>query len=369
MGLFKSLFGNASPSQDNSTTLADLAVAERLPAGPINAYATVADAPAPDFPHRPFGTRDRSDPELLPHLQGFAGYVFNPAQRQPRQSEWALLNHALRTQRHFSFEMEATALPALADWARRANAVLFLADGTVRDPELRTLFDLAGGDEDGRLPYPADAEARRQRSRAQAEAQFGLRSPDSLPPVIGVNEVVFRPAVEVAARASALMAVAVRAEGQNEGNPLAPEMILERIPLAEAALSPRERAFLFDEAPDGQEVANSLWRYEALTTLLWALDEIDTQPALSGICDVPLVAGLMVRRGAALAHGAQLRNAGEILDALDLSFRLHWSVVDARQKGSEIDGLVPGVVSERHHALNWLVRHHDAEWDDVQTPT
>ena len=368
MGLFKSLFGNPSPRHDSSTTQTDLALAERLPAGPINAYATVADAPAPDFPHRPFGTRDRSDPELLPHLQGFAGYVFNPAQRQPRQSEWALLNHALRTQRHFSFEIDVTAVPALADWARRTNAILFLADGTVRDPELRTLFD-PGGDEDGRLPYPADAEARRQRSRAHAEAEFALRSPDSLPPVIGAGEVVFRPAAEVAARASALMAVAVRAEGQNEGDPLPPEMILERIPLAEAALSPAERAFLFDDTPDGQAVANALWRYEALTALLWALDEIDTLPALSGICDVPLIAGLMVRRGAALATGARLRDPSKILDALDLTFRLHWSLVDARQKGVEIPGIVPGVIAERHYAFNWLVRHHDADWDDVQTPT
>lgn len=369
MGLFKSLFGNTSPHQDSSTSHADLALAERLPAGPINAYATVADAPPPDFPHRPFGTRDRGDPELLPHLQGFAGYIFNPAQREPRQSEWALLNHALRTRRHYSFEIDVTAVSALADWGRRANAILFLADGTVRDPELRTLFDPAGGHEDGRLLYPADAEARRQRSRAQAEAEFGLRSPDSLPPVIGASEVVFRWAAEVAERASALMAVAVRAEGQNEGNPLPPEMILERIPLAEAALSPGERAFLFDAAPDGQAVVDSLWRYEALTALLWALGEIDALPALSGICDVPLVAGRVVQRGAALADGARLRNKAEILDALDLSFRLHWSLVDARQKGIEIPGLVPGVITERHHAFNWLVRYHDADWDDVQTPT
>jgi hypothetical protein len=32
-------------------------------------------------------------------------------------------------------------------------------------------------------------------------------------------------------------------------------------------------------------------------------------------------------------------------------------------------GLDPGVIQERHHALNWLVRFEDAEWDDVDTPT
>jgi hypothetical protein len=28
-----------------------------------------------------------------------------------------------------------------------------------------------------------------------------------------------------------------------------------------------------------------------------------------------------------------------------------------------------GVLQERHHALNWLVRFEDREWDDVDTPT
>jgi hypothetical protein len=28
-----------------------------------------------------------------------------------------------------------------------------------------------------------------------------------------------------------------------------------------------------------------------------------------------------------------------------------------------------GVVAERHHAFNWLVRFADADWDDVDTPT
>ena len=31
--------------------------------------------------------------------------------------------------------------------------------------------------------------------------------------------------------------------------------------------------------------------------------------------------------------------------------------------------LDPGVVMERHHALNWLTGFHGADWDDVDTPT
>jgi hypothetical protein len=74
--------------------------------------------------------------------------------------------------------------------------------------------------------------------------------------------------------------------------------------------------------------------------------------------------------GEAVASAARLRPTGELLDALDLSFRLHWATTDARVKNAAPPaGLEPGVVAERHHALNWLVRFQDAAWDDVETPT
>ena len=68
--------------------------------------------------------------------------------------------------------------------------------------------------------------------------------------------------------------------------------------------------------------------------------------------------------------GARLRPTGEILDVLDLHYRLHWVV---RQAGVDNQGppagLEVGVVRERHFALNWLVGYGDADWDDVETPT
>jgi hypothetical protein len=74
--------------------------------------------------------------------------------------------------------------------------------------------------------------------------------------------------------------------------------------------------------------------------------------------------------GEAVVRSARLRGAGEILDALDLCYRLHWATTEARVKQTEPPaGLEPGVVAERHHALNWLVRFQDADWDDVDTPT
>jgi hypothetical protein len=60
----------------------------------------------------------------------------------------------------------------------------------------------------------------------------------------------------------------------------------------------------------------------------------------------------------------------QILDQADLIYRYHWAVVDARVKGKQPPaGLDPGIVYERHYALNWLIRYSDQEWDDISTDT
>ena len=70
------------------------------------------------------------------------------------------------------------------------------------------------------------------------------------------------------------------------------------------------------------------------------------------------------------AADAVLRPASDILDALDLHYRLHWAVRQARLDNKPVPGGIEGgVVYERHYALNWLVRFEDAEWDAVETPT
>ncbi|ATS65984.1 DUF4272 domain-containing protein [Xanthomonas citri pv. fuscans] len=47
-----------------------------------------------------------------------------------------------------------------------------------------------------------------------------------------------------------------------------------------------------------------------------------------------------------------------------------WAVRQAGRSGQPLPaGIVPGVVYERHYALNWLLHFEDAEWDEVETPT
>ena len=89
------------------------------------------------------------------------------------------------------------------------------------------------------------------------------------------------------------------------------------------------------------------------------------------ICNVPETAADIVRDGPdAIIADADLRPIDAIVDQVDLHLRLHWAAREAgRQHQEPPRGLLDSVLQERRHALNWLVRFEDADWDDVTTPT
>jgi hypothetical protein len=218
-------------------------------------------------------------------------------------------------------------------------------------------------------------EARDRQARSEEElSQFGVRTPATLPPVVSETEVVLRPASEVARRVLALFVIALRAESL-----MCPELAVSDLrakrPLAFGALTPKERLFLNDEKPDQQQITNFVWRYEACWILAWALGLVEVLCYPSETCDVDFLSkAFLATDEEALVKKAKLLPTETLLDALDLHFRLHW-LVRQREGGKPADGemggndLDPGVVLERHYALNWLVQHGGAEWDDVQTPT
>lgn len=337
----------------------------------INAYGTVRELPPLNFAHTLIGQRDRSDPELAEHLNGFLGYV-QQAGGEMTQTLYHVLRHIQRVQQHLSLEVEEDDLGGFEAWSRAANAISFLPDGTVRDAQGLRLVDPETGEPEteAKVPFPEDARKRRDR-QTQWLVNNKVRVPDTLPPVIGDCEVVFRPAAEVAQRVLALFLVAVRAESLATEDPIPVDELRSKSPFGFAALSPAEKQFLNTRAPAQQDIVNFAWRYEALFLLEWALGLVKEMPFPSKICDVPLTARLaMESNSAECVQAAQLRPAAQILDVLDLHFRIHWAVTDARLNNvpapAKLDG---GVVQERHQALNWLVQFEDKDWDDVDTPT
>lgn len=365
MNLLKRLFGrNDAGSEPEAASVESLIV---------NAYATVRDLPPMDFPHETLGRRDLSDPELAPHLEGFIGYVMSRGDGQMNATRYHVWRHLQRVRNHVSFEVVTFDLPDVEAWALAANAVLFLPDGSVRAPDMAILMS-AGGESDpsATLPYPPDAVARRARTLDRL-AGTDLTPPASMPPAIGEAEVVLKSPADVLRRALALFYVAARGQAHETGTNPIPAGSPTENPVGLAALSERETAQV--EAVPAEEGAAMTWRYEAANTLLWALGFEAAEVADSGqLIDVDALwlSVAALARDANAGATARLRPAGEILDALDRTWREHWIVRQARQKGVSSGSLNGDVIMERHVALNWLTgfqNDRDTAWDAIDTPT
>lgn len=336
----------------------------------INAYCTVRTVPPRHFPHQLLGERDRTDPQFKQHLSEFVDYVMKQAGGQMTYVAYHVMRHIQRVKRQCSFNVEDEDLDAVTEWLEQANGIAFLPDGSIRDPQGEQLLPESGADEAARVPYPLDARERKHRTDRQLSS-MGVHIVDGLPPVVGEMEVELRPDVDVAKRCLALFVAAVRAESVASLAEIPIADLENDWPLGIAALSPAERRFVYSAGPSPQDVINFAWRYECLLVLEWALGLIEDLPLATSICDVARVAKIAIDNNSAdFLHRAHLRRADEILDALDFHFRLHWAVRQARSDPANTPlGADPGVMHERHYALNWLVRFEDKDWDDIDTPT
>ncbi len=338
----------------------------------VNVYATAREVGPPPFAHELLQRRDRSDPELHEHLQGFVGYIMNGGERAMTQSLYHAMRHIERVQHHLSLTVDEQHFDALAGWSRQANAILFLPDGAVRDPSGRVLVDPETGkaEPEAMVPYPQEAIVRKLRHDAHLKSQ-GVPVASSLPPVVGETEVTLRAPAEVARRCLALLVIALRAESVNGGDPVGLGQLAKRCRPGVDALTQRERQFAAADAPPQQAVIDHVWRYEGAHLLAWALGLLPVLPPPAAVCSASsLTATVLGHDADALVRDAKLRPAAAILDALDLHLRIHWAVREAQRQGQPAPPSIdPGVVAERHYALNWLTSFEDAAWDDIDTPT
>lgn len=211
-----------------------------------------------------------------------------------------------------------------------------------------------------------ESEARKRRSEAILAAE-GVPFLAHLPMIEPLSEARFRPVGDVANRALCLAMVSLM--GESGDHALVQRLIREWD--VRSHLTPAEAAFVDSRAPSMHDRTQFSWRYEALWALVWSLSYVEDIGRPDHIVDVPALVGLIVDRGPERFRAdARLRDGGEILDVLDLTYRYHWAIVDARLYGRDAPGgLDGGVVMERHYALNWLTFYSDQEWDDVSTDT
>ena len=138
-------------------------------------------------------------------------------------------------------------------------------------------------------------------------------------------------------------------------------------------LTPIEVSFLSNAARNPQTTIDLTWRCEALFLLMWAVHLFDTLPMP---CDQTNNSEIISRFPGVdtspwpFIHDLQLRPKAELLDASDLIYRLHWATRNAQLQGESPPAeLVLGVIQEWHHAINWITRYSDQEWDSVTTDT
>ena len=401
----------------------------------VNAYSTVrADVPfqgagAPaiasrelcfDSPAQPYlktaangaGEEDEKQTlELLEHLAGFAGYAAE--QGEERFGNFnsyvlAVVQHIRSVRRHYVFEREDdfdfSHLGEFADWAREANAVFFLADGTVRNASGADLLDPAlvgsspaNGAQANSVPRHPGSEDRMRRVRGALWRQ-GYQVAPTLPPVRSEAEILLRPAEEVFNRAVALSVVATAAASVLRGEAVnfaalragaqrtfgnltkVEQAFLERVETAQESAGEATGAPTYSQ--DLQEDAYQLaWAYTASEFLAWALGLMDID--VFSFTPVDLAALRSALRGIDRenqdAAALPMRSLSEICEAFEYIYSLRWVSVEQQLETSGQAGvgqtgsaqLQPqdhSILVERHRALAWLTDPTIA-YDDVDLST
>ncbi|RXZ78995.1 DUF4272 domain-containing protein [Paenibacillaceae bacterium] len=271
---------------------------------------------------------------------------------------------------------------------RQLNGVVFRGNNELLDSEGRLLLDLDGNSEVKNFKVTAhtsflhgnkqDTESslrRRDRSEHILTEQ-AIPVNRKLPARPSEEAVSLRTVPETARRAIALCIAALKGEcvGSGESMETANAMVLQVSNQFDAAafFSPREQAFIDNEAPERDEGTAFSWGYEGFLVLLWALGYIEELEDPVSICDVPGVVTILMNAGSMseFEANARLRSKSEILDAADLIYRYNWACVDSRlHNRAAPGGLDECVVYERHRALNWLIRYQEQDWDEVSTDT
>nr|WP_315241181.1 DUF4272 domain-containing protein [uncultured Flavobacterium sp.] len=138
-------------------------------------------------------------------------------------------------------------------------------------------------------------------------------------------------------------------------------------------VTPNEKDFLAN--PTEQKKSNESWKCECIWTLMFTLNKIKDLGFPDKLCslnDIPAEEYPVApdRDPNDFINSVfETKSKSEILGLNDLYYRLDWACVDARLNGEEMTAVHPGVVYERHYALNWLINYGEADWDDVTCDT
>lgn len=212
-------------------------------------------------------------------------------------------------------------------------------------------------------------QSRKERSEALL-SKSGIKINNWLPEVEPEEETTLRSGVEIAQRVTILaMTNSVAFDNLSGEDAL---QYLRDHDLIEL-LTPLETEFL--DNPTEEKKFQESWKCEGIWVLLWALNIVNDLEFPDHLCDLNTIHAEDYPVGPGkdpndfINKNWRLRSKSEILDANDLYYRMDWACVDARLNQREMESIHPGVVYERHYALNWLINYGDQDWDDVSCDT
>jgi hypothetical protein len=335
----------------------------------------------------------RNDDPVTVNLLGMYAFVQqlpadNPALQELLLAKVATLNTEVVILAEPSFNGELRA--AIMELAQELDGIFFCENNFIFKTDVQGFWDKTGAlllDVNGHSTAtnltvniqsayfdsqesPSDTATNRKQRNIAALQEMNVKTSLDLPVIIDEHQVTLRTAAEVGQRVAILAAVNTVAFGYLDG----PEVIsyLQQHQLWNNTTE-AEKAFLQD--PQEELKTKETWKCEDIWVLLWALKKVSSLGEMDALCNLDMVPeaafpfkGPASSPAAFLAAATEIRTATEILDANDLYYRANWACVDARLKG-EKEPVHPGIVYERHYALNWLINYRNQPWDDVTCDT
>jgi hypothetical protein len=335
----------------------------------------------------------RNDDPVTVNLLGMYAFVQqlpadNPALQELLLAKVATLNTEVVILAEPSFNGELRA--AIMELAQELDGIFFCENNFIFKTDVQGFWDKTGAlllDVNGHSTAtnltvniqsayfdsqesPSDTATNRKQRNIAALQEMNVKTSLNLPVIIDEHQVTLRTAAEVGQRVAILAAVNTVAFGYLDG----PEVIsyLQQHQLWNNTTE-AEKAFLQD--PQEELKTKETWKCEDIWVLLWALKKVSSLGEMDALCNLDMVPeaafpfkGPASSPAAFLAAATEIRTATEILDANDLYYRANWACVDARLKG-EKEPVHPGIVYERHYALNWLINYRNQPWDDVTCDT
>lgn len=190
---------------------------------------------------------------------------------------------------------------------------------------------------------------------------------DHLPLVAEEEDIVLRSPQEIARRAIVLVYLCYAADFPESKNQVI--SFLKEKNLWNSVS--QEEQELFGAEITRQQQIDLSWRAEATWLLLWTINKVKRLELPTRYVNVgammDLFPGFMKDPGKFI-ESARLRPVSEILDVLDLTYRLHWATRDAQLKSLPPLKVDAGIVEERHYAINWVTCYAE-DWDDISTDT